>query len=198
MVNITVIAAGALYLGDIQEPITQYKRWRKAVNSGVPFTSRPKAIRFDYKVKMSGEENRLRMTGFSKKATIPGKDYVVMTCLLQNRKEDVHGNILSKRVGTAVVRFDKNQDWQNGSTFEIMYGDITSRPEYVEEYMGLSSTNFYARNKAGESVKIQEVGWAAPDEVPTHLLLQFCSSHGGAFIGSPGNTLWVDNVEMVY
>lgn len=147
---------------------------------------------------MSGEENRLRMTGFSKKATIPGKDYVVMTCLLQNRKEDVHGNILSKRVGTAVVRFDKNQDWQNGATFEIMYGDITSRPEYVEEYMGLSSTNFYARNKAGESVKIQEVGWAAPDEAPTHLLLQFCSSHGGAFVGSPGNTFWVDNVEMVY
>lgn len=198
MVNITVIAAGALYLGDIQEPITSTKGGEKAVNSGVPFTSRPKAIRFDYKVKMSGEENRLKMTGFSKKATIPGKDYVVMTCLLQNRKEDIHGNILSKRVGTAVVRFDKNQDWQNGATFEIMYGDITSRPEYVEEYMGLSSTNFYARNKAGESVKIQEVGWAAPNEAPTHLLLQFCSSHGGAFVGSPGNTFWVDNVEMVY
>ena len=26
---------------------------------------------------------------------------------------------------------------------------------------------------------------------PTHMILQFSSSHGGAFIGSPGNTLWV-------
>lgn len=198
MVNITVIAAGALYLGDMKEPITSTKGGEMAVNSGIPFTERPKAIRYDYKVKMSGEPDRLRLTGFSKKAVIPGKDYVVMTCLLQNRKEDIHGNILSKRVGTAVVRFDKTQDWQNGATFEIMYGDITSRPEYVEEYMGLSSTNFYARNKAGESVKIQEVGWADTDEKPTHLLLQFCSSHGGAFIGSPGNTFWVDNVELVY
>ena len=29
-------------------------------------------------------------------------------------------------------------------------------------------------------------------------MLQFSSSHGGAYIGSPGNTLWVDNVRLVY
>ena len=36
------------------------------------------------------------------------------------------------------------------------------------------------------------------NENPTHMILQFSSSHGGAFIGSPGNTLWVDNVKLVY
>lgn len=30
------------------------------------------------------------------------------------------------------------------------------------------------------------------------MMLQFSSSYGGAYIGSPGNTLWIDNVELVY
>jgi hypothetical protein len=28
--------------------------------------------------------------------------------------------------------------------------------------------------------------------------LQFSSSHGGAYVDSPGNTFWVDNVKLVY
>ena len=56
----------------------------------------------------------------------------------------------------------------------------------------------YARNSKGESVLVKETGWALPDEKPTHMLLQFSSSHGGAYVGSPGNTFWVDNVKLVY
>ena len=56
----------------------------------------------------------------------------------------------------------------------------------------------YTRNSKGESVLIKETGWAEANENPTHMILQFSSSHGGAFIGSPGNTLWVDNVKLVY
>ena len=41
-------------------------------------------------------------------------------------------------------------------------------------------------------------GWASKDEHPTHLILQFTSSMGGAFVGSPGNKLWIDNVNLVY
>lgn len=37
------------------------------MNWGIPFTEKPKALRYDYKVKMSGEKNRIRLTGFSKK-----------------------------------------------------------------------------------------------------------------------------------
>lgn len=57
---------------------------------------------------------------------------------------------------------------------------------------------FYATNSQGKQVKIIEEGWASPNEVPTHLILKFNSSCNGAFIGSPGNTLWIDNVRLVY
>ena len=58
MVNITVLAAGSIYLGDMLEPITGTKNAEKNMNWGVPFTQRPKAVRYDYKVKMSGEKDR--------------------------------------------------------------------------------------------------------------------------------------------
>ena len=41
---------------------------------GVPFTQRPKAVRYDYKVKMSGEKDRIRLTGFNKKGQVAGQD----------------------------------------------------------------------------------------------------------------------------
>lgn len=63
--------------------------------------------------------------------------------------------------------------------------------------MGLRSCD-YARNSHGKSVPVKEVGWATANDAPTHLILQFSSSHGGAYVGSPGNTLWVDNVGLVY
>jgi hypothetical protein len=101
MVNITVLASGSMFLGDMKEPITGTKDGEKNLNSGVAFTERPKAVRYDYKVKMSGEPNRIRQTGFSRKETVPGQDCAIMTCLLQKRTEDANGNIIAKRVGTA-------------------------------------------------------------------------------------------------
>lgn len=198
MVNITVLASGSMYLGDIKEPITSTKGGEEALNSGIRFTGHPKAVRFDYKVKMSGEPNRIRQTGFSKKETVPGQDRAIAVCYLQKRTEDADGNIIAKRVGTMAVSFNRTQDWQNGATFEIMYGDITHNPNYDASLMGLGVGNYHARNSHGESKSIQEVGWAGADEQPTHIILQFTSSFGGAFIGSPGNTIWIDNVGLVY
>lgn len=112
--------------------------------------------------------------------------------------EDAEGNITAKRVGTMVVKYDKDSDgWVNGATYEVLYGDITKHPSYNHETMGLRERD-YTRNSKGESVLIKEIGWAEANENPTHMILQFSSSHGGAFIGSPGNTLWVDNVKLVY
>ena len=66
--------------------------------------------------------------------------------------------------------------------------------------MGLISSNdsFHALNSKGKNVPVKEEGWASPDETPTHIILKFDSSHGGAFVGAIGNTLWVDNVKLVY
>ena len=45
------------------------------LQTGIPFTKKPVALQFDYKVKMSDRENRIRATGFSKITDVPGKDY---------------------------------------------------------------------------------------------------------------------------
>ena len=50
----------------------------------------------------------------------------------------------------------------------------------------ISTVHSYNRRKVTE------------EDVPTHMVLQFTSSHGGAYIGSPGNSLWIDNVKLVY
>ena len=198
LMNINVLAAGSIFLGDMKEPITGTKDGPKAMNNGIPFTGRPKAVRFDYSVKAAGTPNRIKQTGFSKKQTVPGRDYAIAVLYLQKRTEDNVGNITAKRVGTMVVKFGKSTDgWVNDATYKIMYGDIRNTPGYDASTMGLRHTD-YARNSKGKSVPVKEIGWADADTTPTHLMLQFSSSHGGAYIGSVGNTLWVDNVEMVY
>ena len=198
LINIKVLAAGSIFLGDMKEPITGTKEGPKALNFGIPFTHRPKALRFDYRVHVPGNANRIRQTGFSKVTTVPGKDYCVALLLLQRRHEDAHGNITAQRVGTVVVKYGKSTNgWVEDATYEIHYGNITGKSFYDASMMGLRSTD-YARNSKGKSVLVKETGWADADATPTHIVLQFSSSHGGAYVGTVGNTFWVDNVGLVY
>mgnify|MGYP001780466796 FL=1 len=198
LVDIEVIAAGSVFLGTVHEPIKGTKNPQAMLQSGVPFSKKPKALRFDYKVKAAPEKNRVRSTGFSRKSTVAGQDYLAVILLLQKRWEDAEGNVYSKRVGTMVQRYtESTPDWVNDATYPILYGNITSKPEY-KPYMRIQVEERYTLNSKGKSVPIQEVGWAEPGEAPTHMVLQFTSSHGGAYIGSPGNTFWVDNVELIY
>lgn len=198
-INITVLAAGSVFLGEMHEPITGTKNPMRKLDTGIPFTQKPKALRFDYKIRMSERENRIRATGFSRIKDVEGKDYPEVNLFLQKRWEDKDGNIYAKRVATMVVRFDHTtNDWQNDATFTLLYGNITGHPDYDPDMMRLQVQERYAVNSKGESVPIQEVGWGTAGDEPTHLQLQFTSSHGGAYIGSPGNSFWVDNVEFVY
>ena len=105
IVDITVLAAGSIFLGDVHEPIKGTKNPQKILNSGIPFTKKPIAVQFDYKVKMSDREKRVHATGFSKITDVEGKDFPEMNLFLQKRWEDKDGNIYAKRVGTAVVRY---------------------------------------------------------------------------------------------
>ena len=214
LVDIEVVAAGSVFLGTVHEPIKGTKNPQAMLNSGVAFTKKPKALRFDYKVKLAPEKDRIRSTGFSRKtlcatlgcvggvaaagifAALAGTIAAIL--LLQKRWEDKDGNIYSKRVGTMVQRYTESSNgWVNDATYPILYGDITKHPEY-KPYMRIQVEERYALNSQGKSVPIQEVGWAAEGELPTHIVLQFTSSHGGAYIGSPGNTMWIDNVELIY
>lgn len=84
IVDITVLAAGSMFLGEVHEPIKGTKNPQKMLNSGIPFTKKPIAIQFDYKVKMSDREKRIRATGFSRITDVEGKDFPEVNLFLQS------------------------------------------------------------------------------------------------------------------
>ncbi len=197
MINISVIAAGSIYLGTMIEPIRGTANPQAMLNSGIEFSKRPESVRFDYKIKLSGEPFRLRMTGMSAKKEVQGMDMPTMVMLLQKRWEDADGTLHASRVGTAIVNYTEDSEWVIDATYPIIYGDATTSPNYIPSMM-VGYEQRYALNSRGENVPLMEESWADADETPTHVVLQFASSHGGAYIGSPGTQMWVDNVRFVY
>ncbi len=198
IINIKVLAAGSIFLGNTIQPIRDTKNPMAKLNAGLPFTKRPKALMFDYKTHIV-PGNRIRQNGITKGSTIAGQDMADCILYLQKRWEDAKGNIYAKRVGTMVHRFNKSTGWTNNARFTIHYGDIRQQNFYSSAWALTSgSVTKYARNSKGKMVPVKEVGWADANETPTHIVLQFDSSHGGAYIGTVGNTLWIDNVRLVY
>ena len=196
--NINVLASGTIFLGEMVEPITDTNNPQSKLVSGIPFTGRPKALQYDYKVSTGG--NCIRSTGFSKQKSLDKKDMAEVQILLQHRWEDASGNVHAKRVATGWERFDKSVYlWQNNHRLNLEYGDITSKSFYAP-YMGLKSGEnaYYTRNSKGKMVPIQETGWGTANEPVTHIILQFSSSNGGAYIGSISSRFWIDNVGLVY
>ena len=200
MINISVLASGSIFTGEMIEPITGTDNPMSKMDLGMPFNRRPKAIKLDFCVKLTDSPNRIRQTGFSKVSTVPGKDMPEMVVILQQRKENADGSITAKRVGTQIYKFSKSTDgWVEGKSFDIMYGDITMHPNYTKRMDLMCGDNtIYARNSKGENVPVNENGWADASATPTHAIVKFDSSHGGAYIGSIGTTLWLDNVKWVY
>ena len=198
VINISVLATGSIFLGTLLEPITGSSNPMSKMSIGIPFTKRPKAVKFDYKYNSPGTK-RIRETGFSKRQKVSGKDLGQALCLLQKRWEEADGSIHALRIGTMLQRFSQNCDWKEGQTYSIHYGDITGESFFQSGMNLMSGSNvFYALNSKGKNVPVIEEGWAEPDETPTHIVLKFDSSHGGAYVGTIGNTLWIDNVKLVY
>lgn len=198
IINIKVLAAGSIFLGNTIQPITDTKNPMAKLNAGIRFTKRPKAIVFDYKTHIV-KGNRIRQNGITKGSAVAGQDMADCILYLQKRWEDAKGNIYAKRVGTMVHRFSSSTNWRNNQSFTIHYGDIRKQGFYNSAWALTSgAVTKYARNSKGRMVPVKEVGWAAANETPTHIVLQFDSSHGGAYVGTVGNTLWVDNVRLAY
>ena len=199
MVNLKVLVAGSIYLGYNIEPIRNTSNPYAKMEMGIPFTRRPKSLRFDYRVEIPEGVQRIRATGTSTK-TLPGKDNAEVYILLQRRWEDAYGNIYAKRVGTGRERYAKSTSgWVLKHDIPVYYGDMSTHKDY-REYMGLipSSRSYYAKNSKGKMVPVKEVGWDSPDATPTHLLVMASSGCGVAYEGTPGMTLWVDNIELIY
>lgn len=198
IVNMDVCCQGALMIGQLPEPIRDTKDPMAKVIYGIPFSSCPRALKLDYKADVGHEV--VRGTGFSKLKPLGYPDWAEITVILQNRWEDEDGNIHALRVGTGIERIMEDiPEWENGHMVEISYGDITQEPFY-EDYMGLKNdpeTAYHAINSRGRNVIVQEDGWAVPGVLPNYMMVHFITSCGKAFYGGVGNTLWVDNVEIV-
>ena len=198
VVNMDVVCQGALLVGALPEPIKDTKSPMAKVLYGIPFSGSPKALKFDYKSEVGHEV--IRGTGFSKLKSMQVPDSAEVTFVLQKRWEDEDGRVHALRVATGIERFSESvPDWINGHEVELHYGDITAEPFY-QDYMGLKTdpeTAYHALNSRGENVVVEEDGWAEPGTEPNYMMLHFIASCGKAFYGGVGNTLWIDNVEIV-
>lgn len=199
VVNIEVLVGGSIFLGEMMEPVKSSSNPYSKMNMGIPFTGRPKALQFDYKVEVPNSNERVYCSGFGKKKTMAGRDSSEVFIILQRRWEDANGNIYAKRVGTGRERFYTNSNWVNNHQLAVHYGDITGRADY-KPWMGLipDEKSYYAKNSKGKMVKVKEVGWDSPDATPTHMLVMASAACGTAYVGTPGQTLWVDNFKLVY
>lgn len=195
IVNMDVMVAGTIFLGQINEPITSTKGPFSKMEMGVPYTKRPVALVFDYKVDVPAVNTRTKSTGFGAKKTLQGRDNAEVYVLLQKRWEDEKGNLHALRVGTGRERYNKSIPLTKGHQLKIHYGDITSQPFY-KPYMGLLKGDkaYYAKNSKGKLVPVQEEGWAPADATPTHVLVMCSSSCGEPFVGTEGLTLYIDNI----
>jgi len=200
IVNIDVMVAGTIFLGEMLEPVKSTSEPYSKMEVGMSFGRRPRAMAYDYKLDVPAGGKMIYSSGFGKKKEMPGVDKAEAFVILQRRWEDADGNLYARRVGTGRELLGTATDgWQNGHRLEINYGDITGQPFY-EEHMGLlpEEKSYYARNSKGHLVPVREVGWADADAVPTHLIVMFSSGSGEPYTGTPGMTFYVDNVAMVY
>lgn len=200
LININVLASGTIFLGETVEPIRDTKNPQSKLITGIPFTQKPDFLQFDYKVHTGGPKRRIN--GLKKNGEAIGEnDKAEIHLILQKRWEDENGNVFAKRIATGWQRFEKSvKSWQNNHRVEINYGNI-SKEDFYRDYMRLRQKDdevFYTKNSKGKMVPIQEVSWGNPEEEVTHLILQFSSSNGGAYIGNPKSKLWIDNVKLVY
>lgn len=196
MVNLKCMASGSIFTGFLLEPIVSSENPMEYMMQGVPYTSKPKAIKFDYKAKVGGKRE---YKSVAKSQSLEGANEAEISVVLQKRWEDENGQLHAKRVGTAYMRIKENVDsWINDFTLPIKYGDITKESDY-QDYMGVDYENYpyWGINNAGVKMQISEKEYADPDEMPTHIIIRFSSGYGGAFCGALGDKLWVDNLKII-
>lgn len=197
MLNIHVIVAGTIFWGQTIEPVTTAKDPYRNIDFGVPFTGRPKALEYDFKCKVSPDQWLTRASGLTAPRQVEGHDECETYLLLQRRWEDSEGRIHAERVGTAYERFGvSHPQWENDHRVPVWYGDCTHEPGY-KPYMGLTH-RMRALNSKGEIVPIEEDAWAPAGAKPTHAILMLTSGCYEAFYGKDGNSLWIDNVKLIY
>lgn len=197
LINVSVLVSGSLFTGETIEPIKSADDPYSNINFGIPFTKKPKALVLDYKCKISSNNYVMKYSGVSSKKIDGVQDRAEILVYLQKRWEDAEGNIHALRIGTMRTQLTHDElEWKNAQRMEIHYGDISKDP-YYKDYMQLNS-RYRAKNSKGKVVPVQEEGWGSESDTPTHVFVMVTAGNHGAFIGTVGNTLWVDNICFEY
>lgn len=200
IINIDVVVAGTMFLGQMFEPIKSTSDPYSKMEMGIPFTDRPVALVYDYKLFIPEGGTRLYSSGFGSKKTLPGSDKAEVFVYLQRRWEDKDGNLYAKRVATGRELLSQStEQWIDSHRLDLHYGDITAEPFY-RAYMGLlpAEKSYCARNSHGKNVPVREVGWDSPDATPTHIMVMFSAGSGEPYVGTVGTEFLVDNVALLY
>lgn len=197
LINMDVMVAGSMFLGQMLEPISSTKSPYKKMIMGIPYTKRPNYLVFDYKVDCPNVNTRVKSSGFGSKKTLQGRDKAVVFVFLQRRWEDAQGKIHAKRVGTGGETYSRTTPWKNGHQLKIHYGNASAQPGYAP-FLALrnGSNAYYTKNSKGKMVPVIEEGWDDPKATPTHAVVMFSAGSGEPYVGTEGLTLYVDNVKF--
>ena len=85
IVNVKAIASGSMFLGSMEDPITDPDNPRHNTFMGIPYSHAPAALAFDYKVQLG--QKRLNATGGFRVKAIDGPDEAEVYMILQNRTD---------------------------------------------------------------------------------------------------------------
>ena len=190
-INFKALATGSIYTGKMIDVVgmKQSNDPNSAIDMGVPFTGRPSALILDYKALIQNA-TAVYAPARAKVKEVAGRDKGHITLILQHRWEE-NGHVYAYRVGTAVKYINQTTDWKNDFRLPIVYGDAGKASKE------LSNNRHKTHNSEGEMVCIEEVGFRENVQ-PTHLIIQISAGCMPPFTGCPGNTIWVDNIKLVY
>ncbi|MCQ2198856.1 MAG: PCMD domain-containing protein [Paludibacteraceae bacterium] len=197
MINLSCLATGSIFTGYLDEPIKDGDKPMQYMMQGIPFTGKPKALKFDYKASIGGKRQKITVT---KTTDLEGKNEAEVSVILQKRWEDETGKLHAKRIATGYIRIkESTSDWVNDYTLPLKYGNIEKEPDF-KDYMGANYKGYpiWGKNSKGKKMKIDEAEYGTIDDTPTHIIIRFSCGYGGAFAGAIGDKFWVDNVELVY
>ena len=190
-IDFKALATGSIYTGTMMDVIgmKQSSDPNSAIDMGVPFTERPTALVLDYKALIQ-DAAAVYAPAKTKVKEVSGRDKGQITLILQHRWEE-NGHVYAYRVGTAQKYISQSTDWKNNFRLPVQYG------EAGKAVKALSNNRHKTHNSKGQMVCIEEVDFR-DDVQPTHLIIQISAGSMAPFTGCPGNTVWVDNIKLVY
>lgn len=197
-IDLKALATGSIYLGRLTDPVGMQHSSdpTSAIDMGMPFTKRPKALILDYKANIQPGGGIILANAIKNVKQVEGHDEGQIVLILQHRWEE-NGHVYAYRVGTATEHITKSTNgWQIDHRLPVRYGDISHDSDF-KPWEDLWKERFRTHNSKGKTVYIEEVGWNG-DLAPTHIIIQISAGCQKPFTGRPGNVVWCDNIRLAY